>query len=119
MGVFGAGACTIGRHLIPMLMKAGHQVVGTTRSQQLTIWMGEMGATPAIVDIFEPVQLRDAVVATEPDVVMYQLTDLAAGFWPDDLLGRHASTPSGPVTSFDAALAADRLIGQSGAWHYP
>jgi len=114
------GAGAIGRHLVPMLVEAGHHVVGTTRSAERAGWLHDVGATPAIVDVFEPEALRDAVVLARPEVVMHQLTDLAAGFAPDDLARTAKLRTVGTRHLVDATIASGgrRIIGQSGAWHY-
>jgi len=77
MRVFLAGALgVIGRPLAQLLVKAGHAVTGTTRSAAREAELRGLGLVPAIVDAFDAGALRDAVVATRPDVVIHQLTDL-------------------------------------------
>ncbi len=77
MRVLVAGATgAIGTRLVPRLVRAGHAVVGLTRSPSRASALGHAGATPAIVDAFDPGALRDAVAAAKPDVVVHQLTAL-------------------------------------------
>jgi len=86
MRIFVAGgAGAVGRQLVPMLVAAGHQVTGTTRSVERQEWLRRVGAEPAVVDVFDADALRIAVVDARPDVVVHQLTDLAGGFEPHDL----------------------------------
>lgn len=74
--VAGAGG-VIGRRLIPLLVKAGHRVTGTTRSKDKAGDIIALGASPAVVDVFDAAALKDAVLMAAPDVVIHQLTDLS------------------------------------------
>lgn len=126
--IFLAGASgAIGQRLVPLLVKAGHQVVGTTRSEAKTALLRSLGATPAVVDVFDAGALQRLVVAHEPEVVIHQLTAL-----PDDFssLGDAAMERAlrdnarirteGTANLVAAALAAGarRLVAQSIAWIY-
>jgi nucleoside-diphosphate-sugar epimerase len=74
--IFIAGASgTLGRRLVPQLIRRGHHVTGTTRSNADRL--REMGAEPVVVDPLDADALRAAVVAAEPDVVVHQLTALS------------------------------------------
>ena len=54
MKVFLAGASgAIGRRLVPLLLRAGHEVTGTTRSAQTAKELERAGVTPAVLDIFD------------------------------------------------------------------
>lgn len=78
MRIFLAGAGgVIGRSLTPLLVKAGHSVTGTTRSADKADAIATLGATPAVVDVFDAQALKAAVAMAAPDVVIHQLTDLA------------------------------------------
>ena len=80
MKVFLAGASgVIGRHLVPMLVEAGHEVAGTTRSQPKAEVIAKQGAVPVVVDVYDTERLTGAVVAFGAEVVLHELTDL-----PDD-----------------------------------
>jgi nucleoside-diphosphate-sugar epimerase len=77
MNVFLAGATgVIGRRLVPLLRDAGHQVTGTTRSQEKAVALEALGAKAAVVDVFDARALLAAMNAAHPDVVIHQLTDL-------------------------------------------
>jgi nucleoside-diphosphate-sugar epimerase len=79
--IFLAGATgVIGRPLVPLLVRAGHQVTGSTRSAAKADALTRAGATPAVVDVFDADGLKRAVQAARPDVVIHQLTDL-----PDEM----------------------------------
>lgn len=121
MRIFVAGAAgAIGRQLVPMLVEAGHAVVGTTRSEERARWMEETGAKAVVVDAYDADAVRSAVLDARPDVLIHQLTDLALGFGPDDVATTGRLREVGTRNLVDAALAAGtrRLIAQSGAWLY-
>jgi nucleoside-diphosphate-sugar epimerase len=81
MRVFLAGASgAIGRRLVPLLVRAGHQVTGTTRSAQSGKELARAGVTPAVLDVFDAPAVADAVRAARPDAIIHQLTDLPREF---------------------------------------
>ena len=119
--VFVAGAAgVIGRLLVPMLVEAGHEVTGTTRSRERAGWLREAGAESFIVDVTDAGALRAAVVAARPEVVIHQLTDLAGGFGRDQLAANARLREQGTRNLVAAAVAtgARRVVAQSGAWVY-
>jgi nucleoside-diphosphate-sugar epimerase len=125
MRVFLAGATgVIGRRLVPLLLRAGHQVAGTTRSADKTDALRALGAEPVIVDVFDAAKLREVVVAARPDAIVHQLTDLP--FAPgtpryEEGLERNARLRvEGTRNLVAAAQAAGvrRLIAQSIAFVY-
>ena len=121
MRVFVAGAAgAIGRQLVPMLIKAGHEVTGTTRSADRAAWLHSQGAQAAVVDVLDADALKSAVVDARPDVVIHQLTDLAAGFGAEQLRANARLRRVGTRNLMDATLAAGaaRMVAQSGAWLY-
>jgi nucleoside-diphosphate-sugar epimerase len=78
MRIFVAGATgAVGRALVPMLVSAGHSVVGTTRTAAKADIIKRMGAEPAIADGLDAPAIRAAVISARPDVVIDQMTDLA------------------------------------------
>ncbi|MEU0544914.1 NAD(P)H-binding protein [Nocardia sp. NPDC005978] len=121
MRIFLAGASgVLGAHLVPLLVAAGHEVAGMTRSADKARILAEAGAQPVICDAFDPAALTSAVVAFAPDLVMHQLTDL-----PDNAAdlptGRSANARirrEGTTNLLAAAHAAGapRFIAQSVAW---
>ncbi len=121
MRIFVAGAAgAIGRQLVPMLIGAGHTVIGTTRSNERAGWLESVGAEAAIVDAYEADAVRTAVGDAQPDVVIHQLTDLALGFGAEELAKNSRLREVGTRNLVDAALAAGarRVVAQSGAWLY-
>jgi nucleoside-diphosphate-sugar epimerase len=81
MKVFLAGAAgAIGRRLLPLLLRAGHDVTGTTRSAEKAQALERAGARPAVLDAFDAPAIMAAVRAAAPAVVIHQLTDLPREF---------------------------------------
>jgi nucleoside-diphosphate-sugar epimerase len=122
--VFLAGASgAIGRQLVPLLVAAGHEVAGTTRSEAKLGTLREMGAEPVLLDVYDAEQLREAVVAFGPELVMHQLTDLPAD--PRRISAKAADNArvrtEGTCNLIAAAQAAEapRFLAQSIAWRLP
>lgn len=69
----------IGRELLPLLVAAGHEVAGMTRTAGRLDHLSAQGAVPVLCDVYDAEALEQAVLAFRPDLVMHQLTDL-----PDD-----------------------------------
>src|SRR5215475_5894336 len=81
MRVFLAGAAgAIGRRLVPLLLRAGHEVTGTTRSAATASELARAGVVPAVLDIFDAQAVTAAVGAAKPAVIIHQLTDLPRQF---------------------------------------
>jgi nucleoside-diphosphate-sugar epimerase len=73
-----AGATgAIGRHLVPLLVAAGHEVHGMTRTESKRALLQEMGALPVVADALHPDQVARVVGKAQPDVIVHQLTSLA------------------------------------------
>jgi 2-alkyl-3-oxoalkanoate reductase len=78
MRVFVTGATgALGRHLVPGLVAAGHQVTATTRSAAKTGQLREAGAEPVVVDGLDRAAVIAAVRAAAPEVIVHQMTALA------------------------------------------
>jgi nucleoside-diphosphate-sugar epimerase len=123
--IFLAGAMgAIGRMLVPLLIDAGYEVHGSTRRAERADVLRAMGATPVIVDVFDPDALTQALRRVEPSVVIHQLTDLPPLLDPSemaDAVVRNARVrDEGTRNLVRAALAAgcNRLVAQSIAWAY-
>lgn len=79
MRVFVAGATgVVGRQLVPMLVAAGHQVVGTSRSESGAAAVERMGATAQRLDLLDAAAVRRAVAEHAPEAIVHQATALAA-----------------------------------------
>ncbi len=125
MRILLAGATgAIGRRLTPLLVAAGHQVTGTTRSAEKAGALKAQGAQAAVVDVFDAKALHEAVARARPEVVIHQLTDLPQVFDParrGDMLVRNAKLRIEGTANLVAAAQATgarRLISQSIAFIY-
>jgi nucleoside-diphosphate-sugar epimerase len=125
MRIFLAGASgAIGRRLAPLLVAAGHDVTGTTRSADKAEELKKRGVNAVVVDVFDAGALRDAVVAARPDVVIHQLTDLPqvvdSARLREVLVRNSRLRVEGTANLVAAARAAGvrRLIAQSIAFAY-
>ena len=78
MRVFVTGATgALGRHLVPGLVAAGHEVIATTRTPGKVAQLREAGAEPVVVDGLDREAVIAAVLAAAPQVIMHQMTALA------------------------------------------
>ncbi|MDF2116810.1 NAD(P)-dependent oxidoreductase [Roseiarcaceae bacterium H3SJ34-1] len=121
MKIFLAGASgAIGRPLVKMLRGAGHEVVGTTRSQESAKALRALDCEAVVVDVFDKAALVQTVTVAKPDVVMHQLTALAAGSNPESLQQNARLRREGTPNLVEAAIKAGvrRFIAQSIAWAY-
>jgi nucleoside-diphosphate-sugar epimerase len=119
--IFLAGASgVIGRRLVPLLVEAGHEVAGTTRSEGKAQLLRGLGAEPLVVDAFDAEALREAVVAFAPDLVMHQLTDLPD--LPAEIPKRATDNArirdegTANLIAAAGAAGAKRFLAQSIAW---
>jgi 2-alkyl-3-oxoalkanoate reductase len=78
MRVFVAGATgALGRHLVPGLVAAGHEVTATTRTPGKVARLREAGAEPVVLDGLDREAVIAAVGAAGPEVIVHQMTALA------------------------------------------
>lgn len=121
MRVFLAGATgVIGVRLLPLLVAAGHEVAGMTRTPGKAGQVRALGAEPVVCDVFDRQQLARAIAGFRPDCVLHQLTDL-----PDDVRQLPERTAAnnrirreGTRNLLDTA-GATPVIAQSVAWALP
>lgn len=123
MKVFVAGATgVLGRRAVARLVEAGHEVTAVARSDEKAALVRALGATPAAVDIFDAVAVRDAVAGH--DAVVNLATKIpplrkmaAPGAWKEnDRIRTEASQ-----NLADAAVAANApvYVQESIAFLYP
>src|SRR5918992_191798 len=113
----------LGWMLLPQLIAAGHEVTGTTRTEQGAEAIRTAGARAAVCDALDAGALYAAVTEAAPEVVVHQLTALPHRFDPRD---KEIYAPTNRLRSeatrtlLDAARAAGarRLICQSIAFAY-
>jgi nucleoside-diphosphate-sugar epimerase len=78
MRVFVTGATgALGRHLVPGLVAAGHEVTATTRTPGKVAQLREAGAEPVVVDGLDREAVIVAVRAAAPEVIVHEMTALA------------------------------------------
>ncbi|HEY4193469.1 MAG TPA: NAD(P)-dependent oxidoreductase, partial [Mesorhizobium sp.] len=125
MRIFLAGASgVVGRRLVPLLLARGHLVWGTTRSEAKAAQLGDLGAIPVMVDVFDRQKLIEAVVTAAPQVVVHQLTDLPENLDPSKMqaaiAGNARIRDEGTRNLVEAARQAgvSRVVAQSIAWAY-
>ncbi|MDQ4058438.1 MAG: NAD(P)-dependent oxidoreductase [Actinomycetota bacterium] len=126
MKVFVAGATgAVGRHLVPLLVAGGHEVVGLTRSPNKAASLRQAGAEPVVADGLDGAAVERALMRTRPDVVIHQMTGLtgASSFkkFDDEFASTNALRTRGTDILLEAARrsGARRFIAQSfGGWNY-
>ncbi len=125
MRILLAGATgAIGKRLVPLLLDAGHNVLGMTRSATKAGVLRAIGVEPIVVDVFEVPALSRALTAARPEIVIHQLTDLPPGLDPVRMAGatvRNARIRSEGTQNLVAAAleaGARRIVTQSIAWAY-
>lgn len=123
--IFIAGATgVIGKPLCKLLVADGWTVTGSTRSADKIADLKALGVKPAVVDVFDPQALSDALANAAPEIVIHQLTDL-----PDEndaermklARGRNNRIRDEGTRNLIAAAVnagATRLIAQSIAFAY-
>src|ERR1700726_3165217 len=81
MRIFLAGASgAVGRRLTPLLVAAGHEITGLTRSPDAARELETNGVHAAIADVFDASALGRAILGARPEIVIHQLTDLPRVF---------------------------------------
>ncbi|WP_433579891.1 NAD-dependent epimerase/dehydratase family protein [Nocardia brasiliensis] len=121
MRIFLAGATgVIGTRLVPLLIAAGHEVAGMTRSAGKSEQVRAAGAEPVICDVYDADALTAAVREFGPDLVLHQLTDLPddAALLPESGAANSRIRTEGTRNLIAAAQAAGakRFVAQSIAW---
>jgi 2-alkyl-3-oxoalkanoate reductase len=77
MRVFLAGVTgAMGRRLLPLLLAAGHSVVGLTRSPVRAETIRRAGGEAAVGDALDRAAVVAAVTGARPDVIVHQMTAL-------------------------------------------
>jgi nucleoside-diphosphate-sugar epimerase len=79
MRVFVAGATgAIGARLVPQLVERGHEVIGTSRTQERADSLRTWGAEPVVLDLLDRTAVQRAIAAAQPDAIVHQATALAS-----------------------------------------
>jgi 2-alkyl-3-oxoalkanoate reductase len=126
MKIFLAGATgALGGRLVPLLVDCGFDVVAMTRSPRKARALHDLGAEPVVADALSREAVMEAVVRSEPEVVIHQMTALTGVTSLRNFDTVFAQTnrlrTEGTDHLLSAAVAAGarRFIAQSyGNWNY-
>jgi nucleoside-diphosphate-sugar epimerase len=112
MRVFLAGATgAVGRPLVRELVRAGHRVVATTRTEAKVDLLWNLGAEPVVVDALDAGAVGEAVAKAEPDAIIHQMTSLAGSSDLKHFDRTFAGTNQLRTVGTDHLLAAARAAG--------
>jgi nucleoside-diphosphate-sugar epimerase len=115
----------IGNRLVPQLLCAGHDVVGTSRSDERAKRLADQGAHPIVVDVLDADAVLTVLDAVRPDAIVYQATALAGARILRSLDKAFAATNRLRTEGIDNVLAAakkrgvERIVAQSFAPYRP
>jgi nucleoside-diphosphate-sugar epimerase len=112
MRVFVAGASgALGSRLVPQLIDAGHEVIGTYHSPSSAELVRTLGARPVMLDLLDVQAVRKAVLESEPEAIVHQATALANLKLSRKFDKVFAKTNQLRTKGTDALLAAGREAG--------
>ncbi|KIL39066.1 dTDP-glucose 4,6-dehydratase [Gordoniibacillus kamchatkensis] len=115
LAVAGASGA-IGRALIPLLVQAGHEVVGFTRNPEYAAELKNSGAQPVILDVFDREAVFTAIREARPDAVIHQLTSLGTRNFADNTRIRQEGTRN--LVDASRAAGVSKMIAQSISFAY-
>src|SRR3954454_20493440 len=114
MKVFVVGASgAIGSRLVPQLIEAGHEVIGTHRSPGSGERVRALGAKPVALDLLDAGAVHKAVREAEPDGIIHEATALADARFGRNFDRTFAQTNRLRTEGTDNLLAAAREAGVS------
>jgi 2-alkyl-3-oxoalkanoate reductase len=120
--VFVAGATgAIGRPLVRLLRVAGHEVTGITRKPERAEALRAEGADAVVADVLDAEEVRRAVEAAHPEVIVNQVTDIPPKIDPRGRIGETSRLRvEGTRNLIEAAVpgGARRIVVQSVAFLY-
>jgi nucleoside-diphosphate-sugar epimerase len=112
MRVFLAGASgALGSRLVPQLIAAGHEVIGTHHSASTGNRLAALGAEPVRVDLLDAAAVRQSVLDSRPDAIVHQATALADVKFGRSLDKTFVATNRLRTEGTDALIAAARAAG--------
>ncbi len=125
MKVFVAGATgVIGRRLLPLLIAAGHEVTGMTRTPAKVEQLLAAGTKPVVADALDRQAVEQALRAAQPEAVIHELTALPQRFDPRrirrdlELNDRLRSEGTQFLVSAAQTVGAKKIVAQSIAFAY-
>lgn len=98
----------VGTPLVGQLLEAGHEVIGTSRSQDRAKHLGTLGAHPIVLDALDAPTVRTSVAAARPEAIIYQAPGLAGVRILRSLDRPFAATNRLRTEGLDNVLAAAR-----------
>src|SRR5918999_928814 len=108
MRIFVAGASgALGSRLVPQLIDAGHDVIGTHNSPSSAELLRTLGAKPVMLDLLDAGAVRRAVLENEPEAIVHQATAREAGvrrFVAQSFASYRNAREGGPVKTEDDPL---------------
>ena len=112
MRVFVTGASgAIGSRLVPQLIDAGHEVIGSHNSAASAELIRTLGAKPVRLDLLDAAAVRTAVLKAEPEAIVHEATALAKVKFSRNMDKVTAKTSELRTKGTDALLAAAREAG--------
>jgi len=118
------GTGTIGRRLVPLLLREGHDVAVLGRSEDELGRVNALGAHGHACDVFDADLVERVFVEVSPDVVIDQLTSLPASLKPRQLRAVYERNNrvrwdgGGNILSAAKTAGVKRLVLQSAAYWY-
>ncbi|MFD0695648.1 NAD-dependent epimerase/dehydratase family protein [Paenibacillus sp. GCM10027628] len=117
MKILVAGASgAVGRSLLPLLVEAGHEVVGMTRNPAYVERLQSVGVQPVLVDVLDREAVFAALQETKPQTVIHQLTSLSVRNFADNARIRIEGTRN--LVDAAQSVGVRRMIAQSISWAY-
>jgi 2-alkyl-3-oxoalkanoate reductase len=112
MKVFVAGASgAIGTRIVPLLLERGHEVIGTSTSEEKATRVRALGAKAIILDLLDAESVRKAINDSRPEAIIHEATSLSGKLdfrHPDRAF---AKTNLLRTKGTDSLLAAARELG--------
>jgi len=107
MRVFVAGASgAIGTRLVPQLIDAEHEVIGTSTSTAGADRVRALGAEAIVLDLLDRDAVRRAVLESSPDAIVHEATALRDATFSRNLDSQFVQTNRVRTEGTDALLAA-------------
>jgi nucleoside-diphosphate-sugar epimerase len=109
----------VGLPLVSQLVRRGHDVVGTSRTQERAETLRKLRAEPAVLDLLDREAVRRLVLETRPDAIAHEATALADGVdfkrFAEGLTPTNRLRTEGTENILAAAKEADvkRFVAQS------
>ena len=101
----------VGLPLVSQLVERGHDVVGTSRTQERAETLRKLGGEPAVLDVLDREAARRLVLETKPDAIVHQATALADGIDLKRFAETFAPTNRLRTEGTDNLIAAARAAG--------